>query len=159
MPSTSIGALIYALNLAEPVTIAADSPYEHLHHGEDHSHSASNVYPTLAAGVTVESDAVAWTLGAFVEIVPVSTITSIFDIHHIHVESITANDTLELVLYYGAGDTEAGRVRITQNAVMDSIVNVPFQTPLIPANSRIRAKVASATGGTDCTISIKYHTY
>lgn len=154
-----IAAVINVLNRVEPANMTPNSPYEHLHLGSDHFHSEARVYPTLANGVTVESDGVAWTLGAFVEIVPVNTITVDFDIHNIGVENITANDVLELWLYAGAGDTFVGHVRFTQNAVQDAVVNVPFQTPIIAANSRIRAKVASAGGGTDCTISLKYHEY
>jgi len=32
-------------------------------------------------------------------------------------------------------------------------------TPIIPANSQVRAKVASSTGGDNITISVFYHTY
>jgi hypothetical protein len=116
------------------------------------------VYPTLAAGVTVTAGA-AWTLGAFSQIVPASTIGDRFDIHYISIENISANDTFELVLYQGALDVEVGRVRFVKNAIMDGTQNVQFLSPLIPADARIRAKVASATGGNNVTISIFYHTY
>lgn len=128
----------------------------------DHVHSESKVYPTLANGVTVTGAAGAWTLGVFAEIFPASTITSDFDIHFIGVEAISANDVYELVLYQGpvASEVEIGRVRFSKSTVQEGTQNQPFQTPIIAANERISAKVASAGGGSDTvTISIFYHTY
>lgn len=150
--------VVAALNTAEPSSVTADSLYDKMHNSEEHVHSASKVYPTLAAGVTLTAGA-AWTLGAFAEIVPASTITSEFDIHHISVEALSAVEVYEIVLYYGAGDTECARVRATKAAALEGTLNVPVQTVLIPANSRIRAKVATAGGGDTCDISIFYHTY
>jgi hypothetical protein len=153
-------AVIQALNTAEPATRTTTSPYDHLHYAEEHVHTASYCYPTLANGVTVTGAAGAWTLGAFVEIVPASTITSEFDIHYVSVEALSANDVYELHLFYGAGDTFAGSIRFVKNAAVDAVVNAPFMTELIPANSRIRAKLATKGGGSDTAdISIVYHTY
>lgn len=129
---------------------------------EEHNHSAGKVYPTLADGVvlTAVTDASTWTLGSLVEVVPASTITSDFDIHHVLVEAMSANSVYEIVLYAGAGDTEVGRVRCVKNAVQSGTLNLPMQTPLIVANSRIRAAVASeGNNGETVTISLKYHTY
>lgn len=127
---------------------------------DEHVHSPSKVYPTLAAGVTVTGNAGAWVLGVFAEIVPATTITKEFDIHHICLEDISANGVYEIVLYQGATDIEVGRVRVVQDGVFSGVLNIPFQTALLPANARIRAKVASSSGGGDTvTISIFYHTY
>lgn len=127
----------------------------------EHVHKESKVYPTLASGVTVTAGAGAWTLGSFVEIVPASTITSDFDIHYLSIESISANDVYEIVLYKGAAasEVEIGRVRVTKNAALDATLNVPFQTPLIAANERISAKVASGSGSNNLSLSTFYHTY
>jgi hypothetical protein len=153
-------ALISALNTADPAIKTPDSPYAHAHYAEEHIHSPGLVYPTLAAGVTLTCAAVAWTLGAFATIVPASTIGSEFDIHYLSIEALSANAVYEIVLYYGATDIECGRVRVTKNAVMDGTVNAPFQTPLIPADSQIRGKVASNTGAADTVdLSVFYHTY
>jgi hypothetical protein len=126
----------------------------------DHIHGVSKVYPTLAAGVTVTASATPWTLGSFVEIVPASTITSIYDIHAIKVEAFDTTTTYELVLYQGASDVEVGRARITRNTAQATSPYVIFMTPRIAANARIRAKVASAaSSAATVTISIMYHTY
>lgn len=139
-----------------------DSLYAKAETVEDHIHSVSKVYPTLADGVTLTcvNDASTWTLGSLVEVIPASTIASDFDVHHLMVESISANNVYEIVLYAGASDTEIGRVRCVKNAVQSGTLNLPMQTPIIAANSRIRAAVASATNdGETIAISLKYHTY
>jgi hypothetical protein len=140
-------------------THSGDSLVALAHTNEEHNHAVSKVYPTLAAGVTVTAAAGAWTLGTLVEIIPASTVTEDFDIHSVDVEDISANGIYELVLYYGAGDTEAGRIRIVQGSVTSAVLNTPIQTPIIPANSRVRAAVASAAGSQSVTISLRYHTY
>ena len=129
---------------------------------EDHVHKPSKVYPTLAAGVTVtaENAGTNWTLVAFAEIVPASTITEPFDIHHLGIEALSANTVYEIVLYYGATDIECGRVRVTKNANLDATLNVPIQTPVLPANSRVRAKVATpGDNGETVDLSVFYHVY
>ena len=129
---------------------------------EEHVHKPSQVYPTLAAGIQVEATTGvgAWTLGALVEIVPVDTITLGFDIHHVCIEALSANSVYELVLYSGAGDTEIGRVRVVKNANLDGTMNIPIQTSIVAANSRIRAAIATpADDGETMDISLFYHTY
>jgi hypothetical protein len=159
MVTSSIqGAVIQALNTAEPSSIAEDSVYERLLEIEQHVHSAAKCYPTLAAGVTVTGGAGAWQLGNYVEIVPASTITSKFDIHWINVGSASASDTYELVLY--AATTEIGRVRFTRPSGSTTNSFAPFMCDLVAANTQIQAKIASSSGGGDtAVISIGYHTY
>lgn len=129
---------------------------------DEHQHSVCKVYPTLANGVVVTGAAGAWALGAFVVIVPTNTITDAFDIHHINVAAYNSNDTFELVLYSGANgaEVECGRVRFTRTTNVGSPAHVPMQTPIIAANSQIKAKIASQNGTSNtATISIMYHTY
>lgn len=132
------------------------------HTNEEHNHAAGKVYPTLADGVTLTAatGATTWTLGALVEVVPASTIGDDFDIHHVLVEAISANSVYEIVLYQGASDVEVGRVRVVRSTVQSGTLNIPMQTPIIPANARIRAAVASeGDNGETVTISLKYHEY
>lgn len=129
---------------------------------QEHLHSASNVYPTLADGITVTSSASEWTLGEFVEIIPASTISTDFDIHNVEVSAISDNDVYELVIYKGAlsSEVEVGRVRFSKSTNQEGTTNQPFQTLLIGANSRVSAKVACAAGSSHTvTISLRYHTY
>jgi len=125
---------------------------------EAHHHAASNVYPTLAGGVAVATAAGAWTFSAgFTEIVPVTTITTAFDIHHICIEALDDNTVYEVVLF--AATTEIGRVRVVKNANLDGTMNIPFQCAIQPANTQIQAKTASAAGNSVVTMSIYYHLY
>jgi hypothetical protein len=130
-----------------------DAVYELL----DHIHTSSKVYPTLATGVTVSGGA-AWTLGEFTEIVPANSIASPFDIHFLNIAEVSAADTYELVLY--AVTTEIGRIRFTRalGAGTTSAL-IPFMTPMIAKKTQIQAKIASASGGDSCVLSIFYHTY
>jgi len=126
---------------------------------DDHNHKPSKVWPTLAAGVSVASDAAAWTLGSFVEVMAADDEPADFDIHFVKVESMDDNTVYELVLYYGADDIECARVRFVKDATSWT-GDVPCQTPVIPGGSRIRAKCASALAEVSTpVISLQYHTY
>lgn len=142
--------------------ISGDSLYALAHINEEHNHSPSKVYPTLASTPDITTGTPAWTLGTFQEIVPVNTITSPFDIHHIAVEHVDTVTTYELVLYRGAvsSEVEIGRVRYSKTTNIATVSSQPFQTAILPANTRISARVASQSGNNDDTgISIFYHTY
>ena len=140
-----------------------DSIYAHVETIDDHFHAVSMVYPTMADGVVVTATANKWTdLGSFAVIAATNAITDDFDIHYISVEDISANGVYELVLYGGAdaSEVEIGRRRFTQNAVQDPVINIPFQTPIIVANTQIKAKLASDNTNADTvTISLGYHEY
>jgi len=75
---------------------------------EEHLHSISCAYPSLAAGVSITSGGV-WTLGAFTELIPVDTITEDFDLHWLIIETVTDDEMYELVFYNVT--TEISRVR------------------------------------------------
>lgn len=135
------------------------STFDYVHILEEHAHSMSKVYPTLAAGIDVISD-IAWTLGAFTEIIPINTITSPFDIHWIITEDVTDDETYELVLYNV--EVEIGRVRFAADNPAGNRITVsplPILTAIQPANSQIQAKVASSGATETVTISLSYHTY
>ena len=129
-----------------------------VHALEEHVHSASKVWPTEAAGVAITAGAIAWDLGAgFTEIVPNAQIGSKFDIHYVSIENLDTNAVYELVLY--AIEVEIGRCRFTKNAVQDGTMNVPMQTPILPAGTQIQAKLADSAGGSIATVSLFYHEY
>jgi hypothetical protein len=143
-------------------TGAGDSIYSLLHIAEEHDHSASKVYPTLANTPDIDTPASIWTLGGFVEIVPANTITSIFDIHHINIEEVSTTGVYEVVLYSGlaSSEVEIGRVRFAKTTNLAAVSSQPFQTIRLPANTRISAKSASSNSSSDTVgISIFYHTY
>lgn len=114
----------------------------------------SKVYPTEDAGVVVTESGVAWTLGSIVEIVAASTITKGFAITGVTIEAMGAAGTYELVLYYGSGDVECGRIKFTAAG------NYPLKSQVIPANSRVRAKLTSSNGSSQtATVAIRYQEF
>ncbi len=142
-------------------TYDGDSIFAHAHIVEDHIHKEQKVYPTLADGANLATANGDWELSAFIEIVPINTITSVFDIHEVIIEDVgTADKTYELVLYAGAGDVEVGRTRFAASATKGGVPNATMQTPIIAANSRIRAKLAIQDGGNKiAVVCLRYHTY
>lgn len=130
---------------------------------EKHLHSVCKVAPTLAAGidVTATTGVGAWTLGAFsADIIAAGAVADPYDIHFISIEALDTATTYEIVLYYGAGDTEAGRVRVVKTGVNEATNNTSFISPIIPGGSRLRAKIATpGDNGEIARVSVFYHTY
>ncbi len=127
----------------------------------EHNHGSQYVYPTLADGVQLTTAAGDWAQGTTTEIIPASTITSDFDIHEVLIEVVNTKDkTYQLTLYYGAGDTFAGSVRFSSDTNKGGVPNGSMMTPMIPANSRVRASLAIQDGDSKtATISVRYHLY
>ncbi len=134
-----------------------------LHLLEEHTHNRSRVIPSGAAGVVVTAgDSNAWDLGSFVVMVATNAITADFDIHFVTIEVMSANATYEIVLYSGAdaSEVEIARFRIVRvtNQVRSEAISII--TPVVAANSQIKAKVMSSTGALDSvTLSLHYHIY
>ncbi len=129
-----------------------------LHILEEHIHKPSKVWPPLANGIAVAGAAGGWGLSAsFTEIAAPNDISSDFDIHFISVEDLDDVTVYEIVLY--AVEVEIARVRVARTANQDSTTQVPIQTPMIPANTQIQAKIASAAGNSVATIALHYHEY
>jgi len=127
---------------------------------DDHAHSVQKVSPSGAAGIAVTSGAGAWNLGAFsADIIAAGAVALPFDIHGVDIENPDANAEYELVLYYGAADTEAGRCTFTRTNAITISRSTSMQTPLIPAGSRVRAKLMDSAGAASITIKIWFHTY
>lgn len=128
---------------------------------QEHTHSASQVYPTLAGGVVVTASATIWTLGSIVNVIPANTIVKSFDIHGVTIEAFSANVVYELVLYSDSGGVnEIGRIRIVRASAAGGYPEQPFQDIPLPANNGVWAKVASSTAAANTiTISLRYHLY
>jgi len=133
--------------------------YDKLDVMEEHLHSISKVYPSLQAGVDVLSGGV-WTLGNFVELIPINTIGTDFDIHFLIVEDVTDDEMYELVFYNV--ETEISRVRFSSVAAVANRVNVapvPTLMQIQKKNSQIQVKLASSGDAETATISVFYHVY
>jgi hypothetical protein len=124
-----------------------------------HSLSRGLVYPTLAAGATVVSANTDWVLGALATVVPANTITTEFHVHDVSIESCDRDAVFEIVLYYGGGDTEFSRKRFAISGGFFGNVQIPMTCLKVPANSRVRAALASSNGTAQIatiTMSITY---
>jgi len=127
-----------------------------------HIHSVQYCYPTLANGIQAVASASIWTLGSYVIVIPTNTIGNPFDIHHIHISSFSDNTVYELHLFSGADGAESFicAIRFARNSNTNQGSNLPVVTPLIPANTQIKAKLASSSNGADtANFSVMYHTY
>lgn len=135
------------------------------HYIYDHLHHQQLVSPTGAAGagaapITLTSGAGAYNLGAFSgDIIAAAQVTVPFDIHWIVVANASANAWYEITLYWGAADTEAARIPFARTNVFVTSIALPVHTIVIPANSRVRAKMQDSVGASTADVKILYHTY
>ena len=126
---------------------------------EEHLHSISRVYPSLQAGVSITSGAI-WTLGNFTELIPINTIAKDFDIHWLIIESVTDDETYELVFYNVT--TEISRIRWSSDlAAGGRVISIPIPTlmQIQLKNSQIQCKLASSGETETVVISVLYHVY
>jgi len=133
-----------------------------LHKLDEHVHSVQKCFPILADCISIPSAASSWTYGDYVEIVPVNTITNDFDIHLLNISNISTNDEYEIQIASGNEGSEISIacVSFERTLVMSQEGSVIIQTPVIPANSRISAKLASkSTVANSASFKIHYHTY
>jgi hypothetical protein len=138
-------------------TASGNSLVSILRRVESRLNNQSKVYPTLADGIVVTGAAGAWTLGAAVEIIPANTITEKFLIFWVKVESVSLLDTYEIVLYSGASaDVEIGRFRTSRDNIYPQAGDVSISTEILEANTKISAKVANKSGGSE-TVTISLH--
>ena len=123
---------------------------------EERLNTAAKCYPTLADGVVLTTAGGAWTLGALVEIVPADTITSEFLIYYVYIETVSKTDVYEVVLYDTA-EAEIGRLRTSRDTLYPQAGGLAISTTVIPANTKISAKLANKTGGGETmTVSLHY---
>ena len=110
------------------------------------NYTQGRVYPTLAAGATINSGAADWVLGAFATVVPANPIAAAYHVSSVVIETCNMNAVFELVLYHGDADTLISTIRfaVTGGFWGNAVYLVP--SVKIAANERIRAKLASSDG-------------
>ena len=142
---------------------SGNSAMAHLYILLKHIHGASKVYPTLADELVINKvNASAWGLDALpTQIIPAATITNPFDIHFINIGAISANDEYELLLFKGAAASEIEIARVSfDRSVTVSEGSIPVMTELLPANTRVSAKLTSkATSARNTSVKLHYHEY
>lgn len=125
-----------------------------------HFHSVQRVAPSGGIGIQVTSAGGAWALGNFSnDIIAAAAEPLPFDIHGVDIENPSANAAYELVLYYGPADVECGRATFTRTNATTVSRSTAMMTPILPAGSRLRAKLMDSVGGSSCTIKVWYHHY
>jgi hypothetical protein len=140
--------------------MVAGSLAAYVTHLYDANYTEGRCYPTLAAGATVESAAVNWTLApAFWPVVPINTIASAYHVSAVVVETCDKNGAFELAIYYSAANTLMSTIRFSYIGGFwgNAVYLVP--SVLIPANAQIDAKLAYSLGGggkATITMSIIY---
>jgi hypothetical protein len=129
------------------------------HHDDEHLHSAQLVAPS-GAPIAVVSGVGVYVLGAFsADFIIAGAVPLPFDLHWVDISNIGANDDYEIVFYYGPTDIEACRAAFTRSGPQVVSFQIHLQTIILPAGSRIRAKMRSAAGGNTCNAKIFYHEY
>ncbi|MDD5220292.1 MAG: hypothetical protein PHV11_06985 [Candidatus Bipolaricaulis sp.] len=133
---------------------------DNVHLSEEHIHSVQMVRPTGAAGITVTSAGGAWTLGNFSnDIIAAGDVNLPYDLHWVVVSNESANAEYELVFYYGPTDIECARVVFSRSNPTLRSTELHLQSPILPAGSRIRAKLMDSAGGSACGVKVLLHTY
>ena len=85
-----------------------------------------------------------------------------FDIHVIQGGIANNKDTYTIELCSGLAGYEQriGNIRVSTEAVNSAAGMIPIMTAIMPAGTRITARVASGTGGSDTiVVSLNYHLY
>lgn len=134
----------------------------HLKAGYYHVHSKARVYPPLADAKTLTTSAAGWTYGTKIEIIPVDTITTAFDIHWVVVSDISAVNEYELSLYSGAEGEETlmGTITFNRSSNFAQEGNLPIQVAPVSANTRVSAALAcKSENACTCDVKLYYHTY
>jgi hypothetical protein len=155
--------------IAEVVGRKADASYAggtsisgRLHTLSEHFHSTQLVRPHLAAAINVAAAAPAWTYGALSgDLVAAASIAVPYDVHGIAIDSMSANDSYQLALVgtLGGVDTVVCEVSMVRTSPQLTSLHIPVQMPLLAANTRLRAKLASAAGSNTINLKVRLHTY
>ncbi|MHB8084345.1 MAG: hypothetical protein ACYDHZ_00770 [Dehalococcoidia bacterium] len=136
------------------------SPYFHQDYIFHHQHETQKVAPSGVGPVVLTSGAGAWNLGAFsADIIAAGFTAFPFDIHWLVSATLSANGWYEVVLYYGLADTELCRVAFARNNATTRSISDPLMCSIIPAGSRVRAKMMNDSGGATAEIKVLYHLY
>jgi len=124
-----------------------------------HGSGTHRVYPGEAAAIIVTSSNVAWTKGAYAQVVPVDTITERFYITGLVVNNMVIDSEYELDIGIGAALAEviiATDVHETNDTNLSK--TLLFIPPIeVNANTRIAVRAATQNAVADtCTVKVKY---
>lgn len=139
-----------------------DSLYAEAYIAKKHMHAKMYIYPELAPYVVATSHTTAYTYGDYVEIVPADTITLPFDVHYADVDNMdtTGEYVIEIAKGTVGNEEKISCFSVNRSVNKTSSEGQPIQNPIMPANTRICARVAhSVGGGAQAGIKVAYHEY
>ena len=140
-------------------TWRGDSLYAMMLAQDIHTDAETLVYPSLAAGATVLSGAVAWTWGAYATVVPAGAVPVNFHLLAVQIETCNQNFVFELELYKGPTDDLIAALRFAVAGGFFGNARYPLTSETVEAGSLVRARLASSGGLATITMSIEYHIY
>jgi len=128
---------------------------------DHHIHSPSIVYPRDAGPVNITAGVGAWTEGSKVQVIPVDTIAEPYDVHHILLGNISANDDYVLKIYKGAPASEifVAETAFTRDTNQVRGSSVPIQCPVLPLGTRLSATLMSGSGSNNVDVKAYIHEY
>ena len=122
--------------------------------------SAQYIYPDLAAGTTVTSSDVAWSLGDFATIIPLNTISSDYHIHHVNA-SMSADGEYQLNLYVSDASVISdylGSCVFHRETNKTYAKGIPISSAHNSANDAVRVRLATENAAGDtANIKLSYH--
>jgi hypothetical protein len=114
-------------------------------------------YPNLAAPVSVVSDAVAWTYGNFVQVIPASTIVTGYHLLSVALESCNvAAGVFQLAFYKGPADDLITELRFSIAGGFFGNSFYIIGSEEVGANLQVRARLAADVGVATLGISVMY---
>lgn len=123
-----------------------DSLYARVDELYDQFQEERFVYPTLADGAAIVSANTDWTFGAYAEVVPANTIANPFHVMIVSIEACDRDAVFELQLYQSAADEVVTSIRFAVDGGFYGNQVYDIKSAEIPANARVRARVASSNG-------------
>jgi len=138
----------------------------HLRANFYHVHDSSRVFPRTdddnpLGPVNIASASGTWNFGSWTQVIAASTIAYMFDMHFVILGTISESDDYVLQLGFGGSGSEVfwGECAFTRDTNQMRASWQPIQGPPVAAETRISARLASATGSNNVYIKIYNHTY
>lgn len=114
---------------------------------------AARVVPSLGPGVSVTAHATPWQYGNYTEVIAVDVEQDQIVPLAVSVESASAEATYQMELSCGDDDTICGVCRFTKGNFLNGI---KVDGSAVPPKARVRARMASSTGGGTVVFSLSY---
>ncbi len=114
---------------------------------------AARVIPSLGPGASVTASATAWQYGDYAEVIAADAEADQFIPIAVSVESASAEATYQMELSYGSNDALCGVCRFTKGNFLNGI---KVDGSAVPPKARVRARLASSTGGGTVVFSLSY---